>query len=575
MKRKHQTASAVLMCAAGLLFLAACEPAPTGAAPATPAAPAGATSGARSTDCPFSATTTDPDGDSVCFRFQWDTGVTSEWSDYVASGETVSMSHAWSDSGTYAVKAQAKDRPGNASDWSAALTVVIGSNRAPDAPAIPAGPATAPMDSACYYSCIATDPDGDGIRYRFDWGNGDTSEWSDWAGNGEPGGATYAFPDTGTFLVRAQARDAGEARSAWSNPLTVVVTIPFATVRWRYQTGDFVSGCPAIAADGTIYLGSCDDYLYAINADGSLKWRYKTGNSITNSPAIAADGTVYAVSGESLHAINPDGTLQWHRQLDSYSVTGPAAAVGADGTIYVGTDMSDSLYALNPDGTRKWTYYIGAPIWTVPAIAADGTVYVGSNDTYLYAIKPNGSFKWRYKTGSDVHSTPAIATNGTVYFGSADNYLYAINSQGLLEWRYRTNGGLIASPAIAADGTIYIGSEDTYLYAVNPDGSAKWRYRTDDGVNSGPAVTDDGSVIFGSDDSCLYAVNADGSLRWRCKTDGKVSSSPAIAPDGTIYFGSFDWNIYALWGSSPLANSAWPKCHHDSKNTGRAGGGGR
>jgi outer membrane protein assembly factor BamB len=570
MKRKHQTASTVLMYVAGLLFLTACEPAPTGAAPATPAAPAGATSGARSTDYPFSVSTTDPDGDSVCFRFQWGGGVTSEWGDYVASGETVTMSHAWTDSGTYAVKAQAKDRPGNVSDWSEALTVVIGANRAPVTPAVPTGPAAAPMDSACYFTSVTTEPDGEGVSYRFDWGNGDTSAWSDWTGSGEPGGATYAFPDTGTFLVRAQARDANEARSAWSNPLAVTIALPFGTVRWRYQTGGALTYSPAIADDGTMYIGSDDTYLYAINPDGSLRWNYQTGNYISNSPAIAADGTVYVGADGYLFAVNPNGSLKWRRQVDAYNISS-SPAVAADGTIYVGSDLAGYLYAFNPDSTLKWHYNIDAYIGTSPAVAADGTIYVGANDRRLYAINPNGTLRWSYTTDNEVHSSPAIAADGTVYFGSGDQYLYALNSQGILEWRFRTDKAIMTSPTIATDGTVYIGSDDTYLYAINPEGTIKWRYQTGDWIRSAPAIAADGTVYFGSQDSCLYAINSNGSLRWRYRTGKDVPSSPAIAPDGTIYFGSRDWNIYALWGSSPLANSAWPKFHHDNKNTGRVG----
>ena len=34
---------------------------------------------------------------------------------------------------------------------------------------------------------------------------------------------------------------------------------------------------PVIGTDGTIYIGSSDYYLYAVNPFGSLKWRYQTG----------------------------------------------------------------------------------------------------------------------------------------------------------------------------------------------------------------------------------------------------------------------------------------------------------
>jgi outer membrane protein assembly factor BamB len=37
-----------------------------------------------------------------------------------------------------------------------------------------------------------------------------------------------------------------------------------------------------------------------------------------------------------------------------------------------------------------------------------------------------GALKWKYLTGSPVESSPAIASDGTIYVGSDDNYLYAI-----------------------------------------------------------------------------------------------------------------------------------------------------
>ena len=66
-----------------------------------------------------------------------------------------------------------------------------------------------------------------------------------------------------------------------------------------------------------------------------------------------------------------------------------------------------------------------APVASSPAIAADGTVYVGSDDGTVWAIGLNGDVRWTYKTGGTVFSSPAIAPDGTVYVGSADGRLYA------------------------------------------------------------------------------------------------------------------------------------------------------
>eukprot|EP00966_Prymnesium_polylepis_P277999 6423200-Prymnesium_polylepis.1 len=49
---------------------------------------------------------------------------------------------------------------------------------------------------------------------------------------------------------------------------------------WRFQTGARIQSSPAIAADGTVYVGSGDFFIYAITPDGELRWRFKTGSFV-------------------------------------------------------------------------------------------------------------------------------------------------------------------------------------------------------------------------------------------------------------------------------------------------------
>ena len=235
---------------------------------------------------------------------------------------------------------------------------------------------------------------------------------------------------------------------------------------------------------------------------------------------------------------------KWVFQTSSYSCSSPAIA--ADGTIYVGS-WDDNLYAVNPDGTEKWAFKTGRVVNSSPAIAADGTIYVGSRNSNLYAVNPDGTEKWAFKTREDVDSSPAIAADGTIYVGSRDNNLYAVNPDGTEKWVFETGGDVASSPAIAADGTIYVGSWDVNLYAVNPDGTEKWAFKTGSGVCSSPAIAADGTIYVGSWDDNLYAVNPDGTEKWAFKTRDSIDdSSPAIAADGTIYVGSLDDNLYAV-----------------------------
>jgi len=86
-----------------------------------------------------------------------------------------------------------------------------------------------------------------------------------------------------------------------------------------------------------------------------------------------------------------------------------------------------------------------------PAIGADGTIYVGSWDYNLYAVKPDGTLRWKFAAGNPVFSSPAISADGTIFFGSSnDRHLYAVNSDGTLKWKF-TTGAILAINSSTGD----------------------------------------------------------------------------------------------------------------------------
>jgi outer membrane protein assembly factor BamB len=83
----------------------------------------------------------------------------------------------------------------------------------------------------------------------------------------------------------------------------VVLAAQPGTLKWKFETGSEVTSNPTVAGN-TVYVGSEDGYLYAVDADsGSLKWKFKTGSEIQSSPAVSGD-TVYVGSEDgNLYAI--------------------------------------------------------------------------------------------------------------------------------------------------------------------------------------------------------------------------------------------------------------------------------
>ncbi len=119
-----------------------------------------------------------------------------------------------------------------------------------------------------------------------------------------------------------------------------------------------------------------------------------------------------------------------------------------------------------------------------------GTYQCDNTLTHTVCI-PDGTLKWKFQTNDGISSSPAIASDGTIYVGSS-GYLYAIQSDGTLKWKFQTNDGISSSPAIASDGTIYVGSWDKYLYAIKSDGNgyqtaSPWPKFHHDNKNTGRA----------------------------------------------------------------------------------------
>jgi len=333
-------------------------------------------------------------------------------------------------------------------------------------------------------------------------------------------------------------------RSAFNGPTSLAV-------KWSFTTGDAVYSSPAIGADGTIYVGSNDYNLYALNADGSKKWAFlTTGGLWWSSPAIAADGTIYVGSQDkNLYAINPDGTQKW--VFPTNGAINGSPAIGKDGTIYV-TSWFGDLYAISTAGVQQWNFSTGGNIISAsPALGADGTIYIGAHDNTLYALNPNGTQKWAFPTGNVINSSPAVGADGTIYIGSYDRNLYAVNPNGTAKWSFATGDYIFSSPAIGADGTIYVGSHDTKLYAIKPSGALKWYYRTGDKIYGSPAIGADGAIYVGSMDNKLYALDRNGAKLWTLTAGDWVMSSPTIASDGTLYAGSDDGKVYAIINKPP------------------------
>jgi YVTN family beta-propeller protein len=93
--------------------------------PVTPNPPQGPSRGETGESYEFSAVTPVAGLGLVSYRFSWDDGEMSGWSEFVPLGDPVSDAHAWMRPGQYGVRAQARDLFGLPSDWSSPSFILI------------------------------------------------------------------------------------------------------------------------------------------------------------------------------------------------------------------------------------------------------------------------------------------------------------------------------------------------------------------------------------------------------------------------------------------------------------------
>lgn len=324
-------------------------------------------------------------------------------------------------------------------------------------------------------------------------------------------------------------------------------TVGNLTLMWRYTTGGEVESPPSVA-NGIVYVGSDDDYIYAVNAStGALVWKYYTGFAALDAPVVA-NGMVYAFSyvpyGGAVALNANTGELIWQENAEG---TGYGASLTLDkGVLY--TASSRRVFALDAGtGYEIWESQddIGVDDNSAPAVA-NGLVYVGSTDGNLYALNAStGQTVWSYPAG-EINSSPAVA-NGLVYVSAGS--MYALDaSTGALVWSYPTFGIYCGNsrdcgPSVA-NGIVYALDFGAGFYALDANtGALVWDYPLS-GASS-PDIAN-GVAYVGSEDGTVNAINVNtGKLLWHYPTALQVWSSPAVA-NGMVYVGSNDGNLYAF-----------------------------
>jgi len=342
-------------------------------------------------------------------------------------------------------------------------------------------------------------------------------------------------------------------------------------LKWRFETGGPVKSSPVVA-DGIVYFGSDDGYVYAVDAqDGRRLWRLKTGGRVAGSAALAG-GTCYIVSDDGvMHAIDArTGRVHWQKRFsDGRPCGSPAVAYGLAfisggnrGGVETVLMSTRPVVALDVGTGREVARYgPGSQGYGSPVIAG-GRLYGGLNGSSFGATDlATGQMLWRAEVSGQTRqfSTAAIAEGVFYVTGTLGGDVAAYDAMtGRLRWHTFTREGQVAlryggkpgyevftAPTVAY-GRVYVGCNDGRLHTFDAaTGARGWTFQAGDKVQSSPAAAG-GAVYFGCHDGFLYAVDAQtGELLWKFATGSRIVSSPWPA-DGVVYVGSDDGSLYAV-----------------------------
>jgi outer membrane protein assembly factor BamB len=314
---------------------------------------------------------------------------------------------------------------------------------------------------------------------------------------------------------------------------------------WSYETVGEIWGTARALNNGNVVFGNSNHKVYCLNPQGSLVWSFTADQQIIEAPAVdPSTNQVYVGTvGGTVYGLTANGSEYWSKSIGT-PVGGDL--VFSNGLVYV-AGFNGSVIAMQPsNGNSQWEASLTTQVMGAPAVASDGTVYVGGQDKIMYAVQ-NGSVKWSIPTGGEIWSTPAVGADYTVYFGSNDGWVYALKPDGSTKWVMDVGGQIWGQPLIATDGHIIVASTSKYVTKLEPNfGVQIWTTKTEGITNSSPVQAADGTLMVGTTGGKIFAIEPEaGVVQWTYQVGNTIHATPLLL-DNRAYFGSTDRNFYSL-----------------------------
>lgn len=395
---------------------------------------------------------------------------------------------------------------------------------------------------------------GEVASAKWEFGDGNSSEETI---------ASYCYAKIGLYTVTLTITYEGGTTESAS------ITIAVEGFAWTSVNGVGYQKSSNIvfSHDGQIFytMSQSDKKLLAVNAiSGQVIWEYATSAATYGAgPGVGADGTIYFGTEDSdgtLYAISATGALKWKVTLGAAVKASPA--ITSDGIVYALADGGILKAFDAASGTEKWSASQSGNAGGI-AVDRDGTIYIGTSKG-IWAYAETGSLKWTSDTAYAVTERGGSLAigNGVLYatLKSKGGCVAIDLATGTTLWKYPSQAGDCYHPVVDNNGTVYFCEKSGYLYAVRENGSEQWTDTSySNYIYSGFALAANGKVYISQYASPfnLLAFDISGAQEIVTNIGAQTMSPVSIGPDNRVYYG-LNGSISAFDIGVALASDGWP-----------------
>lgn len=269
-----------------------------------------------------------------------------------------------------------------------------------------------------------------------------------------------------------------------------------AVVLFHLNAGSPISAAPAVARDGTTFVGTAEGSLEAWDDRGVLRWSFMLEGAPAFAPLIDASDRVYVATTERLYAFSTNGVRQWELKTPAHVVS-ELAAWPPWGVLFDGSD--GSVWAVSPRARLLWHTELHATLSAGPTVRGDREV-VGATTGDVFFMQGAARRSTSHLNGA-VRGAPAFFGDGSAAVIAGDA-LYGLDARGSIRWHHDGVTWMVAGGA-----GLFAVDAHQHLLGLSRDGQVVSDTPLGVSVSAPPSVSPRGMVYVPTDSGALLRVD--------------------------------------------------------------------